>query len=85
MPHPGHVNGEISFDRKSRGKLNAKIAIAEVAAAIVRKRGIVFIGAGSTTLETGEACHAALARPGLKSRRHPGADLRQIATIQSCR
>jgi DeoR/GlpR family transcriptional regulator of sugar metabolism len=51
--HPGHANGEISFDRKSRSELNAKIAIAKAAAAIVREGDTVFIDAGSTTLETG--------------------------------
>ncbi|MDR0902271.1 MAG: DeoR family transcriptional regulator, partial [Opitutaceae bacterium] len=60
--HPGRVNGEISFDRKSRSELNAKLAIAEAAAAIVREGDTVFIDAGSTTLETGRRL---LSVPGL--------------------
>ena len=51
--HPDHVDGEISFDRKSRAALNAKIAIAEAAMGLVKSGTTVFVDAGSTALEVG--------------------------------
>lgn len=51
--HPDHAQGEISFDRKSRAALNAKIAIAAAAVALVRNGDTVFVDAGTTTLEAG--------------------------------
>ncbi|RRJ97946.1 DeoR/GlpR transcriptional regulator [Opitutaceae bacterium TAV4] len=51
--HPDHVQGEISFDRKSRAALNAKIALATEAAALAKAGDTVFVDAGTTTLEVG--------------------------------
>lgn len=50
---PDHARGELSFDRKSRSALDAKIAIAEAAAAIVSEGGTAFVDAGTTALEVG--------------------------------
>lgn len=51
--HPDHARGELSFDRKSRDALQAKLALAKAAAALVKPGATVFIDAGTTTLEIG--------------------------------
>ena len=52
--HPEQADGEVSFDRKSRAALNAKIAIAEAAVGLVKEGDTIFVDAGSTTLEAGK-------------------------------
>lgn len=60
--HPGQAQGEVSFDRKVRSALAAKLALAKTAAALVPSGAAVFIDAGTTTLEVGRILAA---RPGL--------------------
>ncbi len=52
--HPDQARGEVSFDRKSRSALEAKLAVAKAAAALVKSGDTVFIDAGTTTLEAGK-------------------------------
>lgn len=52
--HPDHVDGEVSFDRKSRAALDTKHALAASAAALARAGDTVFVDAGTTTLEVGK-------------------------------
>jgi len=51
--HPDQVDGEVSFDRKSRSALKAKHAIAEAAQRLVKGGQTVFVDAGTTALEVG--------------------------------
>ena len=51
--HPDQAQGEVSFDRKSREALEAKLSLAKTAAALVKPGATVFIDAGTTTLEIG--------------------------------
>jgi len=51
--HPDQAHGEVSFDRKSREALLAKLSLAKAAAALVKPGDTVFIDAGTTTLELG--------------------------------
>ena len=51
--HPDQAQGEVSFDRKSREALQAKLSLAKTAAALVKPGSTVFIDAGTTTLEIG--------------------------------
>lgn len=51
--HPRQVKGEISYDRKSRSELDAKVAIARVAAGMAGEKETIFIDAGSTVFEAG--------------------------------
>jgi len=51
--HPDQVDGEFSFDRKSRAALEAKLGLARVAAALVAPGQTAFVDAGSTTFEIG--------------------------------
>ncbi|MDR2676344.1 MAG: DeoR/GlpR family DNA-binding transcription regulator [Opitutaceae bacterium] len=60
--HPARVNGEVSFDRRSRAAIRAKTAIAGAAAALVREGDAVFVDGGSTTFEAGRRL---LAVPGI--------------------
>ncbi len=46
-------DGELSFDRKSRAALAAKLAIARAAAELVRPGHTIYIDAGTTALEVG--------------------------------
>jgi DeoR family transcriptional regulator, fructose operon transcriptional repressor len=50
---PGRSDVEASFDRKSRQELGAKMAIAEVAAAMVADGDSVFVDSGSTAFRAG--------------------------------
>lgn len=52
--HPDHARGELSFDRKSRSALKAKLALAEAAVRLVRPGDTAFVDAGSTLLELGK-------------------------------
>ncbi|HEY0945526.1 MAG TPA: DeoR/GlpR family DNA-binding transcription regulator [Opitutaceae bacterium] len=51
--HPEHATGELSFDRRSRAALKAKLALARAAVASIRGGDVVFVDAGTTTLEAG--------------------------------
>lgn len=51
--HPDDAKGEVSFDRKSRSALKAKLALGEAAASLVNDGETVFLDAGTTTLEVG--------------------------------
>jgi DeoR/GlpR family transcriptional regulator of sugar metabolism len=48
-----HGDGEISFDRKSRQELRAKLGIAEVASNLVKEGDVVFVDAGTTAFKVG--------------------------------
>ncbi|MDF3057249.1 MAG: DeoR family transcriptional regulator [Rariglobus sp.] len=82
--HPDHAQGEVSFDRKSRESLEAKLALAKSAAALVKPGATVFVDAGTTTLEIGRLL---VARPQLTLftnsvpllSERPAADTRLIA------
>jgi DeoR/GlpR family transcriptional regulator of sugar metabolism len=50
---PGRSGSEVSYDRKSRQELSAKIAIAEAAAAMVEDGDSVFVDSGTTAFRTG--------------------------------
>jgi DeoR/GlpR family transcriptional regulator of sugar metabolism len=51
--HPDQIDGEFSFDRKSRAALDAKLALARVAAGLIAPGQTAFVDAGSTTFEIG--------------------------------
>jgi DeoR family transcriptional regulator, fructose operon transcriptional repressor len=50
---PGRSDSEVSYDRKSRQELSAKIAIAEAAAAMVEDGDSIFVDSGSTAFRAG--------------------------------
>lgn len=52
--HPDQVDGELSFDRKSRSALKAKLAIARAATRLAKSGDTVFVDAGTTALEVGK-------------------------------
>jgi len=52
--HPDQARGEVSFDRKSRQALEAKLALAREAAALVKGGETAFVDAGTTALEVGK-------------------------------
>lgn len=52
--HRDYVDRELSFDRKSRSALKAKLAIAEAATRLVKSGDTVFVDAGTTALEAGK-------------------------------
>ncbi len=52
--HPDHLDGELSFDKKSRAALDTKLALAEAACSFVRAGDKVFVDAGTTTFELGK-------------------------------
>jgi len=60
--HPDQIDGEFSFDRKSRAALDAKLALARVAADLMVPGQTAFVDAGSTTFEIGRRL---LQSPGL--------------------
>lgn len=51
--HPDQFQGEASFDRKSRRAIEAKVALARAAAALVEPGANVFVDAGTSALEVG--------------------------------
>jgi DeoR/GlpR family transcriptional regulator of sugar metabolism len=50
---PAMSDTEVSYDRKSRQELSAKIAIAEAAAAMVKDGDAIFVDAGTTAFRAG--------------------------------
>jgi len=52
--HPDHIDAELSFARKTRAALSAKIRLAEAAVRLVRPGQSVFVDAGSTAFEAGK-------------------------------
>jgi DeoR/GlpR family transcriptional regulator of sugar metabolism len=50
---PDHGGGEVSYDRKSRQELGAKMAIAQIAAKLVKAGDSVFVDSGSTAFRVG--------------------------------
>lgn len=53
VSHPEKVDRELTFDRKRRAALEAKVSIANAAAIFARSAAAVFVDAGSTAFEVG--------------------------------